>query len=441
MTGTPGALAAMPMPPPARIEAALRLATERFAAELALPGGGAPDWSEFQWAMARAAAVMHGVTPLLASLSGWREPDQWLQFAAQQRDHTVLRQQRLAGALALIDQQMRRAALPVMALKGSALYALGLYRDGERPMADIDLLVTPHESTQVRALLEALGFREVASSWKHWELEARAPSCEQSVDPPYGERASAAIKIDLHQHIAECLPVNQMDITEWVWPSKAQSGLNPYPSMAALMLHLLLHAAGNMVGRSLRLIQVHDLALVAARMCPMDWDALLKRRISGQPPWWALPPLELVARYYPGRVPPAVLAALRSLCPRMLRERARRQTVSDVSYCTLKAQAFPALPWAITFSDKFDYVRMRGRLYHKMEALRANWNREAQAASNPWRQQSRSRRIVHWLLARSLRHSPTYLVRAVLADQAARADKAARSADAAPARLDTSTTA
>lgn len=418
--GADDSVTVVALPSRARIEAAVRMATERFARELTSPSSQAPAWSEFQWTMARAAAVMHGVTPLLTA--AWQAPDHWSQFVTQQQQDTAVRQRRLRRALALIDVQARQAALPFMALKGSALHALGLYRSGQRPMADIDLLVSPHRSTQMRQLLDALGFREVAAIWKHWMFEAAPPASGQIGNPPLGERADAPLKIELHDHIAERLATREIDITDKLWPGNPQPGLNAYPSQVALMLHLLLHAAGNMADLGLRLIHVHDIALLATRMRPADWDSLIQQRISGTPPWWALPPLELVQRYYPARVPSQILLQLRALCPRSLRKRARHQTISDTSYCALRVRAFPGLPWATTFMDKLNYVRKRICLDRDGKLGRAVSERQTWASGNDWvGRQSQARRITRWLLSSPIRPAPLYLIRTAIRDQAAHA--------------------
>lgn len=49
------------LPPPKALQAALRETTERLANELAEPTDTAPDWSGFEWNIARAVAAMHGV--------------------------------------------------------------------------------------------------------------------------------------------------------------------------------------------------------------------------------------------------------------------------------------------------------------------------------------------------------------------------------------------
>jgi hypothetical protein len=51
---------------------------------------------------------------------------------------------------------MRGVAL--VALKGAALHAQGIYSAGERPMADLDLLVSEDNMARATELLTELGF-------------------------------------------------------------------------------------------------------------------------------------------------------------------------------------------------------------------------------------------------------------------------------------------
>jgi hypothetical protein len=91
-----------------------------------------------------------------------------------------------------------------------------------------------------------------------------------------GEHADNYLKVELHARIAEKLPLRITDVTDSVYPRTPHPGLNAYPSNAALMIHLLIHAAGAMASRSLRLLHLHDIALVSSRMAGSDWDELVK---------------------------------------------------------------------------------------------------------------------------------------------------------------------
>src|SRR5579872_5000379 len=199
---------------------------------------------------------MHGVAPLLARRLLWSGPSAWVEFLAAQRAATHARHLRLAALAQAIDVRARAAGLALVGLKGLALHARGLYEPGERPMADIDLLVRPAEAACADRLIEELGFRRTYSTWKHWVYEPR----EGTSAAAFGESAHNDLKIELHTHIGEQLPLRPVELGEVAFPRIPHPGLNAYRSSAALMSHLLLHAAGVMVLRELRLVHLHDIA-------------------------------------------------------------------------------------------------------------------------------------------------------------------------------------
>src|SRR4029077_16921272 len=148
------------------MQAALRKTTETLAHELASPGDVAPDWSETEWLVARAVAAIHGVSPLLAERLRWPGPTGWAQFLADQRAHTAKRFVRIQELLRLIANRARERGIGLIALKGAALHASGVYSVGERPMSDIDLLVRDEQSQGAVQLIQALGFHESHATWK-----------------------------------------------------------------------------------------------------------------------------------------------------------------------------------------------------------------------------------------------------------------------------------
>ncbi len=147
----------------------------------------------------------------------------------------------------------------------------GVYAAGERPMADIDLLVRPADTDTAVAVLLALSYRDAGTTWKHQGFEP--PDAEPHA--MFGEHADNPIKIDLHHKIRERLPLAPTDLTDIVFPPHARPGLNGYPRAAALMAHVLAHAAGSMTSRGLRLIQLCDIARLARRMSDADWEELV----------------------------------------------------------------------------------------------------------------------------------------------------------------------
>jgi hypothetical protein len=410
------------LPPLKIVKDGLRRTTEALAQELAQSGGTAPEWSELEWRLASAAAAAHGVSPLLSTFSTWQNPS-WQLFLESQREHVEHRHRRIAALLTCIDAAARACSLALVPLKGSALHALGFYEPGERPMADIDLLVRESDAPQAIQLLLDHGYVESFVQWKHRVF--KPATGQPSIG--LGEHRDTPVNIELHTRIQERLPISTVDITERIWPHEAAPGLNPYPSTGALMSHLLLHAAGNICGRSLRLIHLNDIALLARRMSASDWNVLWHGH-AADAPWWALPPLHLVARYYKGAVPETVLARLERDCPTLLRTMSRRQTLTRVSCSDLWLQALPGIEWSRSVREVARYVRNRVRpsteaVKERVDMVRTQLWLQGQS----WVTLKHGRRVLTRLVRPVPRMDTLYVVRAAL--DASASGKLALSAD------------
>jgi hypothetical protein len=399
-------------PRPAALQATLIKVTETLARELVSSNPVAPDWSDFEWAVAQAVAAMHGVSPLLLSALRWNGPRSWVKFLEEQRAHVAVRHARIERLLLRIDQLACAEGVAIVALKGAALHALGLYEKGERPMADVDLLVRPQDVGRAVRLVESLGYYKYRTSWKDRgfaPLDGHAPG-------RLGEESNNDISIELHDRICERLPLQITDITPIVFPTTPRAGLNPYPSNAALMAHLLLHAAGSMAFKSIRLLQLHDLALLAARMNAADWDRLLQYRLSKRDLWWALPPLQLLSRYYTLEIPGQVFGRLKLDCPWRLERAVRRRTLSDVSFTHLWVNAFPGIAWSRSAREMLCYAYSRVRPDAELAATRiVAVDTQAWAAGSQWTRLSQTRRILRWVIQRQMRPATMHVVRAALA--------------------------
>jgi hypothetical protein len=397
-------------PPPTAFQGTLRKITETLAGELACPTQRAPDWSDFEWKIARAVAAMHGVSPLLSKTLLWQGPAGWMTFLEEQRIHTATRHRRIAELLQRIDERGRAAGIAAVALKGAALHAMGLYAVGERPMADIDLLVRPADAERLARLLESLGFRE---AWASWKERMFTPIVERAVGD-LGEHSNNDVKIELHERICERLPWRLTDVTECVFPTQARPGVNAYPSTASLMIHLLLHAAGAMAFQALRLLHLHDLARLSLRMTEADWEQVLAQRRRGGL-WWAFPPLNLAARYFSSCIPSSVLAALADDCPLVLNRVSRRKTLYDVSYSYPCVDAFPGVEWSQSIREVLEYAVNRVRPGAGQIALREHSAKsDAWASENQWARLSQGRRIVRWVTSRPPRAVTMHAVSAAL---------------------------
>ncbi len=390
----------MPLPPLKIIATALRETTEILAQELACPTARVPDWNPFEWRMARAAAVIHGVSPLLSTRLRWSGPDGWGQFLHQQQLEVAQRHQRIEQHLQHIDSAARQAGIAVLALKGAALHRLGYCQVGERPMGDIDLLVRQQDLATATQLVLRLGYRETGTSWRHKIFEPVEPAWPVK----FGEQANLPIKIEVHTKVAERLPWNETDITARLHAGATGVGLNVYSTIDAVLLHQLLHAAGNMSSRWLRMLQLHDIATVARRMTSADWDRLLINDSAIQQLWWAYPPLKLTARYFPGVVPVGVLSTLAKHCPWLLRTRADRYRLSDVSSSSLWVSAVPAAAWAASVPELCCYLWRRLRpIPEEMEAISNFTRTQSWAVEGAWYYTSQWQRVLRWVFSRPAR--------------------------------------
>ncbi|HEV7777798.1 MAG TPA: nucleotidyltransferase family protein [Luteibacter sp.] len=398
------------LPPLKTVKAGLRRTTEALAAELARPGEATPSWSALEWRLASAAAAAHGVAPLLAQSSAWQDPA-WRAFLASQRAHVEHRHRRIAALLERIDAGARAAGVAIVPLKGSALHAMGLYVPGDRPMADIDLLVREEDVQPAITLLEGLGYVPSFTQWKHRVFKPVSGEPRAGL----GEHRDTPVNIELHTRIHERLPITTVDITERVYPRDAHPGLNAYPSTGALMSHLLLHAAGNMCGRSLRLLHLNDIALLSARMEPDDWNVLWGEH-GDDAPWWALPPLRLVENYYWYAIPDTLLDRVERACPPLLRTISRRQTLTQVSCSELWLHAFSGIEWSRSLRDVGTYLKNRIRPPEEAIKERADMVRtQFWLQGQGWVRQNHARRVLTWLTQPVPRMDTLYVVRAAMA--------------------------
>lgn len=401
-------------PPLIKISAALLEITETLARELGAPTDRLPAWDYFEWRIAQAVAAMQGVSSLLSTQLRWKGPESWRRFLQEQRDHIAGRHQNIARLLKRIDSSARREGVPLLALKGAELHRLGIYEAGERPMADVDLLVSDTNLSAMTRVLKDCGYELTFTTWRHHLFESSLTERPSAVG--LGEHIDNPIKIELHTSIRERLPVSETDITQLIFPSAAHAGLNAYPSIATLMMHLLLHAAGNIRAHALRLIQLHDIAQLATRFGHSDWAELLRARPSERGLWWAVAPLMLTNRYYPVAVPPYVVARLSEDCPWLLRRASRRQYIGQVSWSNMRVYAFPGIEWSRTPLEALRF--MISRILPNRGA-RSELKRFAAlhpgAAEVPWYGISQSGRILRWAFSNPPRVQALLPVRAALA--------------------------
>jgi hypothetical protein len=273
-------------------------------------------------------------------------------------------------------------------------------------------LVRSHDAGRTAAMLASLGYRASYTCWKETvftPIDGHAPA-------ELGEHVQNDIKIELHERVCEMLPLRITDASDQLFPADASPGLNPYPSRAALMSHLLLHAAGAMAFQSLRLMHLNDIALLSARLTDADWDEVLRSSVSDERLWWAYPPLRLTSVYYPAAVPGRVPQFLERECPWLLGRVSRRKTLSDVSYSHLWVDAFPGIEWCRSAPEMMRYAAARIRPSGEHLALREMTAKaQAWASGSPWCSLSQGRRIMRWLISRQTRAATLHGINAAMA--------------------------
>lgn len=400
------------MPPFRIIQAALRKTTERLAREVVEPSTSPPDWNDFEWAVASAAAAMQGVSVLLANTLTWSGPTHWQSFLTAQKKHSLLRHKKIENLLRQLDREISSAGTRVAALKGAAFHELDFYTPGERPMSDIDLLVLPADLSVVGQCLGRLDYDLAFISPRHSVFEPRekVPSFAG-----FGEHIEHPIKIEVHTVISEALPCTMVDITSRINVEKVEAGLKMYPTRSTMMLHLLLHAAGNIRRNMLRQIQLHDIAILARRLSDLEWRSLIAESDGKSNRWWMFPPLALTDRYYQGVVSSEVMCQTRALCPHGLRSSINRKSLTDVSWSNLRMQAFPGISWSRTPIELARFVRQRLFPGHSVLQQHSNARKfEPILNQSPWYNLSRGSRMLRWLFSKPPRVQTAVLLRAAL---------------------------
>jgi len=156
---------------------------------------------------------------------------------------------------------------------------------------------------------------------------------------------------------------------------------------------------------------LHDIALVSSRMSAADWQQIVSMDRNMGSPWWALPPLQLTARYYSTAVPPHVLAALSSHCPWTLRL-AQHRRLSDASLSYPWIEAFPGVAWSQSCGEIVKYIGGRMRPDHETRRQRGiRLETDFVASQTEWSQLSQAQRMLKWLTSKPLRVETLHAVR------------------------------
>ncbi len=398
--------------PPSKVAAGLlRETTERLAREVVQSSRSAPDWNDLEWAVATAVSGMQGISALLANRLIWSGPPVWQSFLNEQREQSLLLHSKIGALLARLDEALRDAGCGAVALKGAAIRALGVHAPGERPMADVDLLVNPDDMALVETALRRVHYFHSCTIDRHAIFEPH----EKSEAAHFGEHIENPLRIEVHTKVAESLPFTEVNITECLIAPGVIAGLNSYPGVAELLLHVLLHTAGSMRANAARQIQFHDIAALARRMDESGWKKLFAVSPSGERCWWMYPPLAIANRYYANTIPSEVLRDAAGMCPRALRNWAERRSLTDISWSNLRIHAFPGIYWARTPLEAARYVRGRTLPSRAVVSdFHRQFHKHARLHHTPWFRFSRGRRALRWLLSSPPRVQTMFVLESAL---------------------------
>jgi hypothetical protein len=199
--------------------------------------------------------------------------------------------------------------------------------------------------------------------------------------------------------------------------------------------HLLLHAAGNLCGGTIRLVHLHDLAALAPRLSQEEWAALTASEgDSDAAPWWMFPPLALTNRCFPGRLPAAVLACTAAACPPVLRWATAHHDLTDLSLSRLATPRLHGVEWSRTIPEAMGWTL--ARLYPGREVVAAIQRMalgQHAMTTTGWAGLSRWRKGWRILAGRAPRPATMYSVRRALDYRAATAPADALPGGVSPA--------
>ena len=151
------------------------------------------------------------------------------------------RNMRMMHLLERIAAEFNKADVPLMALKGGALYLTLYEQPDERPMADLDLMVRPEDIDKALPLLEGVGgirgeplVREDFFPRFHYELE-------------YTVGTVYPVKIDVHVRPFRPLRYSQSVPSNALWDEAEPVSIGRstilVPSVEGMLIHLAAHAA------------------------------------------------------------------------------------------------------------------------------------------------------------------------------------------------------
>jgi hypothetical protein len=265
--------------------------------------GDLKTWPNGHWDVATWLSYWQGAVPWLLQRAGEDEIE--IPEAAGRRLRKVdrlirSRTRRILAEAVEVLQELDRASVPVIPLKGVILSAT-YYPDPEsRAMRDIDLLIRQSDSQVVSDVLASLQYRRLKSEPKS-TVWARGTNAAETWSPEHLR------PIDVHTRSVDDVAYHGFDIDGLLWRNSPPAPLLGVPNVrvltpAMLLVHVAVHASNNAIRRDPVLSHFRDLAVVGRRLDAAAWDQVVEMT-DGAAARILYPSLGLLNRYAPGVVP------------------------------------------------------------------------------------------------------------------------------------------
>jgi len=310
-------------------------------------------WPMTRWEHLELVLVMHGLNPWLWETLGEQRlakllPAHTLDLVASQHAANAQRIDALHADLVTVLHAAAQAGIAVMPLKGALITTLDGRTRRTRPMADLDLLVRPHEREAMARALSGLGYKREAQSNPR-------PTHDVFMNPgggrivSNGEHADNPRRVELHTEVMRHLWgwIDSDALTPALW-SGSHEGLvlgEPawLPKPEAFASHIAIHASSDLLVRRGRLVQWLDLAELPA--------ANLSHAHSPHPEL-TYPALALAGRALPELAGSAADAAtaLRPRVPRSVVRWTSRVPIDDRAGLMLQTRLLDPSSWPARWS-------------------------------------------------------------------------------------------
>jgi hypothetical protein len=215
------------------------------------------------------AASVQGLAPRLATLAGIEgiPVDLRLHLEAESR-RCAERGDRILGLLERLAALLQASGLRAVALKGAALVLGKVVPAGLRPMADVDLLFESESGLRqaAKSLETELGYVPLWNTPRHLVLAER----EERVALQACEHPENPLRIELHRSFRLEVLGQRLDATECLLRETGTARGWEIPGPAAMLRHLLFHAAEDFAAKGLRGVQIVDFVVLSRRGGPLS---------------------------------------------------------------------------------------------------------------------------------------------------------------------------